>query len=137
MEVDTWLNWLPEQILSIVALVVIGIAKILGVQPIESIRSIKRGIFDLGAMVIQKEACEAANRSKDLIIEALEEALERERHLRETSSHEQSEESHTDAIGHREATSLPSGPLLQTTSALRVRSVKKRRVISRTSRTPT
>jgi hypothetical protein len=65
------------------AIVVTAIGRALGLRPIARIRAIKNAAFDLGAILIDYETCEAENR-------ALREALDRRRAIEEMRDHEPS-----------------------------------------------
>jgi hypothetical protein len=74
---------LPELITGGLAIAITAIGRALGVRPIGRIRAIKNALFDVGALMIDLEECEADNR-------AYKEALARRRAVDEMRQQEAS-----------------------------------------------
>jgi hypothetical protein len=95
--VETWHKWLPELVTGGLTIAITVIGRALGLRPIARIRAIKNAAFDLGAILIDYETCEAENR-------ALREALDRRRAIEDLRDHESSAGSRSGA------TTAPADP---------------------------
>ena len=127
---ETWRQWLPELVTGGLAIAITAIGRMLGLRPIARVAAIKRAVFDLGALMIDYEECEAENR-------ALREALDRRRAIEELRHHESLDESRSGATtGPAALSPMPAKRRRRTRSSSR-RSDRTKPAPSPTDRTPT
>jgi hypothetical protein len=60
---DQWRNWLPEAGITTSAL--FALWRLMGRTPLRSLIRLKNRLFDLGALLIRLQTCEADGRAKD------------------------------------------------------------------------
>jgi hypothetical protein len=121
---------LPELVTGGAVALATAIGRMLGLRPIARIRAIKRGVFDLGALIIDLESCEADNR-------AYKEALARRKAIEEMRNQEFSDGFRSGSTTGPAVPSRPPAKRRRRTRSSSPRSGRTKPAPSPTDRTPT